>query len=272
MPLPRPRPWPPDPAGPPAGDAAPGPTTALPGAARSRPVLTVRADLSWLVALVLVAWAVATVIMPAAAPDRPAAVHWAAGLATAVLLLASVALHGLGHGLAARGAGYGVRRLELSLLGGVTRLEPEPATPAAVARIAVAGPLVSVGVAAAAALAHVVLVELDADRVAAVVPAVLALGNLALALLNLLPAPPLDGSHLLWAALCGLGAGPGRAARVTALSGRLIGAALVVVTVIAAVSGALAVALGTGGLALVVRHPVPATAPPPARAVRPRAA
>lgn len=65
------------------------------------------------------------------------------GFVYALLLLASIVAHELGHSLVARRYGCSTRDITLSLLGGCASLESIPRRPSAEFTIAVAGPLVS---------------------------------------------------------------------------------------------------------------------------------
>ena len=83
-------------------------------------------------------------------PDGGAAAV-AGGLLLAVLLLGSVLAHELGHAIVARHEGVGVESITLWLLGGVARLRGDMPSAGAAFRIAVAGPLVSIGLATGSA-------------------------------------------------------------------------------------------------------------------------
>jgi Zn-dependent protease len=79
------------------------------------------------------------------APGRlPAAVYWIAAAAAAVLFAGSLLAHELAHAVVARRNGIRVRSFTLWMLGGVAELDGDPASPGADARIALAGPAVSV--------------------------------------------------------------------------------------------------------------------------------
>lgn len=121
------------------------------------------------------------------------------GVTGAVVFLASVLAHELGHAVVALREGVGVRRITLWLLGGLAELEEEAPSARSELRIAAAGPAVSVALALLLGGAAW-LVGLSAAPFAAVL-AWLALVNGMLAIFNLLPAAPLDGGRILRAAL-----------------------------------------------------------------------
>lgn len=144
-------------------------------------------------------------------------------------LFGSVLLHELGHALVARR--YGVKTLEIVLfpIGGVARLERNPA-PHEELWIALAGPMVNLVIAAliiGGALATTGSVDWakawsrkDGDLVGQI-----AAGNLVLALFNLLPAFPMDGGRVLRAALA-LKYGELRATEFAARAGRVLATAM----------------------------------------------
>ncbi|MGH3743447.1 MAG: site-2 protease family protein, partial [Mycobacteriales bacterium] len=116
-------------------------------------------------------------------------------------MLGSVLLHELGHALVGRRLGLPVGTIELNVLGGATALGEEPPTPRAQYLVSVVGPVVNLllaGVFGVVALTTAV----------ATVPHDLAYPlfviNALLAFYNLLPGLPLDGGHLVRAAVWGL--------------------------------------------------------------------
>lgn len=149
---------------------------------------------------------------------------------TSVLLLFSgVVLHELGHALTARRRGVGTRDITLLPIGGVARLDRMPERPRDEIAVALAGPLVSFGIAAVAGGA-VVLSGQALDLATAFGPdgsliQRVAGQNLMLGLFNLLPAFPMDGGRVLRAAL-GIRIGPLRATRIAAGIGRVLAAGL----------------------------------------------
>jgi len=129
---------------------------------------------------------------------------YAIGAAAALVLFGSVVLHELAHALVARRFGVQTSSIALFLFGGVATLEDEPPTPLADALVALAGPAMSITIAALAYWAlrgvdRVVPVQ-DADAAAAIL-AYVTFANAVLATFNLIPAYPMDGGRVLRALL-----------------------------------------------------------------------
>jgi Zn-dependent protease len=130
-------------------------------------------------------------------------------VASALLFFGSILLHELGHAVVAIRKGIGVSAITLWMFGGFARLEKDSDTPGTEFKIAVAGPLVTVGVVLVCAaaflliegpseLADAALGRNDATRsgVAAVI-AWLGGINLLVLIFNLVPAFPLDGGRIV---------------------------------------------------------------------------
>jgi Zn-dependent protease len=160
--------------------------------------IPVRVHPSWLVIFGLIAWSLSVGYFPRVLPDVPVAAHWVQGLAAALLLFASVFLHELSHALVARAHGLPVSAITLHVFGGVSQLEREPERPGVEFWMALAGPLTSFGLAAAAAAAAVLTA--GAPAVTATLH-YLAVVNAVVGLFNLVPGFPLDGGRILRAAL-----------------------------------------------------------------------
>lgn len=229
----------------------------VPHARRSLRELTllgtpITVDVTGLLGLGLAAWTFADGVLPVEVPGRGMGAYVAAGTLAALLLLGSLVLHETGHWVAARRAGLPVIGLRLSLVGGALALDAAPRTPAAEARIAIAGPLASLATAVVAALAHVIMVEVGADPLAATIPAIVATGNLGLALVNLVPGLPLDGGHLLRAGLWRLTGSLPAATRVAHRLGRGVAGGLLGLAVVASASGDAAAATWAAMLALAI--------------------
>jgi Zn-dependent protease/predicted transcriptional regulator len=148
-----------------------------------------------------------------------------------IVLFACVVLHELGHALAARVFGIGVRDITLLPIGGVSRLERNPDSPLHELVIAAAGPAVSLAIAAvlwgvtgaASSLGQLdpatILKNLTPGSGTALLW--LFVANAFLALFNLIPAFPMDGGRMLRAILA-LSMGFGPATRVAAAIGQFL--------------------------------------------------
>jgi Zn-dependent protease/predicted transcriptional regulator len=189
---------------------------------------------SWLILFGLLAWTLATGYFPALDPHLPRLSHWIEGLVASLLLLASILLHELGHAVAARRSGLEIQSVTLFVFGGVAEMAQDPADGRTEFRIALAGPLVSLGLAIAFGLASVAPALGPAPRAVA---RYLALINVSVALFNLVPAFPLDGGRLLRGLLWNT-MGKARATRAAATAGGVFALFLIASGVVALLGGA----------------------------------
>lgn len=146
---------------------------------------------------VLVAYTLASAVLPQEISQQPVWTYWVAGLVGAVAFYLCLLAHELSHALVARRNGVKVAGITLWLFGGVSQLEGEPQSPRAEALITAVGPLTSLVV---CGLAFGLALGVDAVGGPPLVSGVLAwvaVLNLALAAFNLVPAFPLDGGRLL---------------------------------------------------------------------------
>lgn len=171
---------------------------------------------SWL----LVAGMIAVLLAPRVEDAEPGlgALKYVAGLAFAVLLYLSILLHEMSHALMAKHYGLPVRSISLQFLGGMTEIEGEAATPGQEFRIAVVGPLTSLGV-GIAALALLLVVP---DGLTTMAVQGLAWSNLVVGILNLVPGLPLDGGRVLRAAVWQVSHNMHRGTIVAAWCGRVV--------------------------------------------------
>jgi Zn-dependent protease/predicted transcriptional regulator len=179
------------------------------------------------VILLLLAWVLAAGVLPRTTPGHATTTYWLGGVVGALLLLGSLLAHELAHALVARRAGVEVEGLTLWLFGGVATFRSEATTPRDDLRIAAAGPLTSLAVAAGSGLAWLALDRFPALDPAAGVAGWLATVNVVLAVFNLIPGAPLDGGRVLRAVLWAR-TGDRESAAVTATrAGRAVGLGLV---------------------------------------------
>ena len=171
---------------------------------------------SWLLVAVLIAF----VLQPRIEEVAPGlgSLGYLAGIAFAVLLYLSVLAHEISHALMARALGMRVRSVTLTFLGGHTEIEGDMRRPRDEFLTSVVGPLTSLAVAAVAYVAALGLPEGLLDFAAET----LAVANLVIGVLNLVPGLPLDGGRMLRSAVWGATSRPHLATVVAAWAGRLV--------------------------------------------------
>jgi Zn-dependent protease len=174
---------------------------------------------SWFIIFILVTWSLASGYFPQAYPQLNAPAHWALAALTSLLFFGSVLAHELGHSWVALRNNIPVRSITLFIFGGVAQIEREPRTPGAEFRIAIAGPLVSLGL----ALLFQALFFLDQAVPFLAAPSeYLARINFSLAFFNLIPGFPLDGGRVLRALVWKLTGRFEGATRVASISGQIV--------------------------------------------------
>ncbi|MEU0504300.1 site-2 protease family protein [Nocardia sp. NPDC005998] len=152
---------------------------------------------------------------------------WLVAATGAVGLLATLLAHELAHSIVARRSGTRVEVVVLWLLGGVSELGDEPKDPRSDLRIAMAGPLTSLGI----GVIVLVVANLIGPLMGGPVPDMLGwLGamNVVLAVFNLLPGAPLDGGRVLRALIWRRTGDRLRATTIAAHSGRILGLGLLI--------------------------------------------
>jgi Zn-dependent protease/CBS domain-containing protein len=162
-------------------------------------VAGIHVGLNWslLVVAALIAWSLATGILPPAAPGETSGAYWTAGVVSAFVFLASLLAHELAHSIVAVRRGVRVDGITLWLFGGVSRFSSDTSSPGAQALITFVGPLTSLLLGIVFFLASAAV---GGGAHLGLVPATLSwLGyiNILLGVFNLLPAFPLDGGRLL---------------------------------------------------------------------------
>ncbi|MDQ6791604.1 MAG: site-2 protease family protein [Candidatus Dormibacteraeota bacterium] len=159
----------------------------------------IHVGLNWslLVVAALIAWSLATGILPSASPGQTSGAYWTAGVVSAFLFLVSLLAHELAHSIVAMRRGVRVEGITLWLFGGVSRFSSDTSSPGAQALITFVGPLTSLVL---GALFYLVSAAFGGGAHPGLLSATLAwLGyiNILLGVFNLLPAFPLDGGRLL---------------------------------------------------------------------------
>src|ERR1700716_570794 len=164
-----------------------------------RRIAGIHVGLNWslLVVAGLIAWSLATGLLPAASPGQTSGAYWTAGIVSAFVYLACLLAHELAPSIVAMGRGVRVEGITLWLFGGVSRFSSESSSPGAQALITFVGPLTSLLLGAVFFLTSVALGGGANPSLLAVTLAWLGYINFLLGVFNLLPAFPLDGGRLL---------------------------------------------------------------------------
>jgi Zn-dependent protease/predicted transcriptional regulator len=150
----------------------------------------------WLVIVALITWSLGASYFPEEISGIAPGASYALGLASALLLFASILAHEFGHAIVARRHGIEVEEIDLWLLGGVSRMGGEAHDPDDELRYALAGPAVTAVIAACFGAAALLLPSSTPAVVRALVE-YQALVNGLILVFNLLPAFPLDGGRVL---------------------------------------------------------------------------
>src|ERR1700724_3262113 len=155
----------------------------------------IHVGLNWslLVVAALIAWSIATGILPTAAPGQTSGAYWTAGVVSAFVYLASLLAHELAHSIVATRRGVKVEGITLWLFGGVSRFSSESSSPGSQAWITFVGPLTSLLLGAVFLLAAAVVGGGASSALLSATLAWLGYINISLGVFNLVPAFPLDG-------------------------------------------------------------------------------
>jgi len=211
--------------------------------------IEVRLHLSWILIFLLVTVELAIVGVPDGETQLPPALRIGLAVLVAAIFFASVLAHELGHALVGRRFGVAADGILLYVFGAPARVEQEAPGPRAELVIGVAGPAVNLLLGAACLSPWLLLASAptaggtgDLIAAASMVAFWVGVGNLSLALVNLLPAFPLDGGRLVRAVAWSVTGDFVRATRIASVIGRLmgwclVGAGIVVVAAIDVLAG-----------------------------------
>ncbi|CAB4851727.1 unannotated protein [freshwater metagenome] len=141
-------------------------------------------------------------------------------LVFAVLFYLSILGHELAHAWVAGAAGFPVHGITLWVLGGFTSYERRTASPLREGLIAVSGPLSSVAIGFAAAIAA--SAAYSGDPRVYVIAYALAVSNIVLGIYNALPGLPLDGGAVLKCVVWAISGNEHRGTIIAAWAGRLM--------------------------------------------------
>jgi Zn-dependent protease len=190
----------------------------------------------WLLIVALLTWTLGASYFPDEVHGIAPLASYALGLASVLLLFASILLHELGHALVARRRGIRVAEIDLWLLGGVARMEGEAHAPGDELAYALAGPGVSAAILACFGALDLLLPASTSAMLRALVDYQVLVNALILGF-NLLPAFPLDGGRMARALLWRRWGDMQRATQTAARIGRGFGYLLIGLGVLEALYG-----------------------------------
>jgi Zn-dependent protease len=192
----------------------------------------------WLLIVALITWSLGAVYYPDRVSGIAPLAAYSLGLASALLLFASILLHELGHSLVARRHGVEIEEVDLWLLGGVARMSGYPKAAADELRFAAAGPAVTLAIAVLFGLIAAALPSSTPAALRALVDYQLFV-NAAILVFNLIPAFPLDGGRIARALLWMRSGDIAKATHAAAGLGRVIGWGMVGLGLVATALGVL---------------------------------
>jgi Zn-dependent protease len=201
-------------------------------------------DWSWIITFVLAAWTLVSANRRLL-PELDTPLLTLVSVAATAGLFASLGAHELARILVGRAAGLPIHRLTMFVLGGVSDVERSPASPRTEALGAIAAPAVTlvialvlvVGVGIASAPGPRSFDDLHRLGLPGVVLLEIAAANLVIAIVNLLPAYPLDGGRVLRAALWRSTGDVDRSTRIAAWMGQVLGWLLVLAGIAVVLGG-----------------------------------
>jgi Zn-dependent protease/predicted transcriptional regulator len=193
-------------------------------------------DLSWFLIVLLITWSLADSVFPSVYEGFSRATYWWMGLAGALGLFVSILAHELGHATVARRYDVPMRGITLFIFGGVAEMSREPPSAKAEFFVAIAGPIVSVVLAAACYTISVVGKSGLPGPIAGVFW-YLGMINAVVVAFNLIPAFPLDGGRVLRSILWHFQGDLQSATRITAGIGSAFGLLLIMLGIFSFIGG-----------------------------------
>lgn len=201
--------------------------------------IPIEVNASWLAIFLLVAYSLAAGVFPALpeAKGSSGLTFGLAGAVTAILFFASIVLHELSHSVVATRSGGHVDRITLFLFGGVAQIDEEPTTARKEFAMAIAGPAMSLLLAALLFVFYTGFALVGAPWWLWAPARYLAGINLLVGMFNLLPGFPLDGGRVLRSIVWGATGDLLKATRWASRVGQLIGWMMVVYAVYGVLGG-----------------------------------
>jgi len=165
------------------------------------PGIEIVIDYSWFLIFCLVIFTMAGSYFPQPHEDYTALQYWIMDSVAAVLLFLSILVHELAHSFVAVRHGIHVSGIRSILFGGGAQNDSEPKNGRQEFLIALAGPAISMAIGMSFLMVCVLFYLTGGTTLVAEIAFWLFLGNVGLAILNLIPGFPLDGGRILRAVL-----------------------------------------------------------------------
>jgi Zn-dependent protease/CBS domain-containing protein len=156
-------------------------------------------DYSWFIILFLVIYTMADSFFPQMNQHYSAPQYWMMGTIAAVLMFVTILIHELAHSFVAIKHGIKITSIRLLIFGGLSQAASEPKSGRQEFLIALAGPVASMILGGFFLCTYFVTKSISAP--VSGIAGCLALANILLAILNLMPGFPLDGGRILRAFL-----------------------------------------------------------------------
>ncbi len=177
-----------------------------------------RLHYTWFIIFALITVSLSWQVFPVFYPGWSQLLYWTIGLATSLLVFASVLAHELAHSLVGRANGIPIKSITLFLFGGVAQMTREATKAGAEFKMAAAGPACSLVIGGVFALVWVL--TRDIIEPVAAMAFYLAYINVILAIFNLIPGFPLDGGRVFRSLMWRFSGNYQRSTRIAARTGQ----------------------------------------------------
>ncbi|HEV7769674.1 MAG TPA: site-2 protease family protein [Solirubrobacterales bacterium] len=196
--------------------------------------IRVGVDWSWFIVLFVVIFYMSDFYGELLGESSSASTPFALAVASALGFFGSILLHEFGHAIVALRNGIGISSIQLWIFGGMARMDRESDSPGTEAKVALAGPAVTLAIVAVLTAVGIAFSGWDAFREAALVEsrsessgvlamvAWLASINFLILIFNLIPAFPMDGGRVARAVAWWRTGDRNRATRFAANLGRVL--------------------------------------------------
>jgi Zn-dependent protease/predicted transcriptional regulator len=201
---------------------------------------------SWFIVFVLFSFLLAEGQFPRMYDGWTTTQYWTVAVLAVLLLFLSVLAHEFGHALVAQWRGIAVNSITLFIFGGVASLSQDSEEPGDEFVIAIAGPLVSLGLAGFFGALWAGFSNASEQTTALL--GYLATINLFLAVFNLIPGFPLDGGRVLRAIIWKITGSVRRGTAIASGVGIALGTLFLVLGLVLAVTGSVINGLWTAAL------------------------